>query len=262
MSTDAPATPRATAVAIFALSPCGRGQLRNFSIHSWVRGTPHPAILIATPSSPLPQGERAHRRRLSARRGRNEHRRGRDHRLRRPVRADALARAGRHGDGPRRRVRLCLSHLRRSGAEDRRAHHDAHGHRLQLRGDPAVPADGRVRHHLGHEPRAVPRRQCLPRPSARRARHCHHRGLRRLRGDLRLLGRDRRDLLQGGVSRDAALRLSAVVRDRRDRGRWHARHHDPALHCVRDLRPDHRAGRRQAVHRGHPARHPRRSRCT
>src|SRR3954469_18694484 len=39
-------------------------------------------------------------------------------------------------------------------------------------GDPDVPADGIVRHHLRHEPRAVPRRQRLPRPSARRAWHC------------------------------------------------------------------------------------------
>ena len=49
-----------------------------------------------------------------------------------------------------------------------------------------------------------------------------------------------------------------TLRHRRDRGRRHARHHDPALDRVRDLRPDHRAGRRQAVHRRHPSRHPRR----
>ncbi len=61
---------------------------------------------------------------------------------------------------------------------------------------------------------------------------------------------------QGRLSRDAPLRLSAELRHRRDRGRRHARHHDPALDRVRDLWPDHPAGRRQAVHRGHPARHP------
>jgi tripartite ATP-independent transporter DctM subunit len=38
---------------------------------------------------------------------------------------------------------------------------DAHGDRFQLRRGAAVPADGRVRHHVGHEPRAVPRRQCV-----------------------------------------------------------------------------------------------------
>ena len=128
--------------------------------------------------------------------------------------------------------------------------------------DPAVPADGRVRHHLGHEPRAVPRRQRLSRPSARRARHRHHRRLRRLRGDLRLVGGDRRHLLARRLSGDAPLRLSAALRHRRDRRRRHARHHDPALDGVRRLRPDHRAGHRQAVHRRHHARHPRHRRCT
>ena len=63
----------------------------------------------------------------------------------------------------------------------------------------------------GHEPRAVPRRQCLSRPSARRARHRDDRGLRRLRGDLRLLGRNRRDLLARRLSGNAALRLSAEL---------------------------------------------------
>ena len=168
-----------------------------------------------------------------------------------------LARAGRHGDGFGRRLGLCLSERRRAGAEDRRPHLDADGDRLEFRGDPDVPADGIVRHHVGHEPRAVPRRQRLPRPSARRARHRHHRGLRRLRRDLRLVGRDRGDVLARRLSGDAALRLSAVVRDRRDRGRRHARHHDPAFDGVRGLWADHRAGRRQAVHRRHRPGHPR-----
>ena len=141
----------------------------------------------------------------------DEHRRRRHRRLRRAVRADAAARAGRHGDGPGRRHRLRLPRRRRAGAEDRRPDLDAHGDRLQFRGRADVPADGLVRHHLGHEPRAVPRRQRLPRPSARRARHRHHRGLRRLRRDLRLVGRDRRDLLARRLSGDAPLRLSAVA---------------------------------------------------
>ena len=51
-----------------------------------------------------------------------------------------------------------------------------------------------------------------------------------------------------------AARLSAKLRHRRDRGRRLARHHDPALHRVRGLRADHRAGHRQIVHRRHRAR--------
>ena len=52
------------------------------------------------------------------------------------------------------------------------------------------------------------------------------------------------------------------LRHRRDRGRRHARHHDPALDRVRRLRPDHRAGHRQAVHRRHRARASSPSPCT
>src|SRR6266487_4212734 len=50
-----------------------------------------------------------------------------------------------------------------------------------------------------------------------------------LRGDLGLVGGDRGYLLEGGLSGNARLRLSAVLRHRRDRRRRHARHHDPAL---------------------------------
>ena len=53
------------------------------------------------------------------------------------------------------------------------------------------------------------------------------------------------------------VRLSAELLHRRDRRRRLARHHDPALHRVRGLRADHRAGHRQAVHRRHHPRHPR-----
>ena len=185
-----------------------------------------------------------------------------DPRLRRAVRADAAARAGRHGDGPRRRHRLRLSGQRRRRAEDHRPHLDADGDRLHLRRHPDVPADGRVRVQLRHEPRAVPRRQRLPRPPARRARHRHDRGLRGLRGDLRLVGRDRRDVLHRRLSGDAPLQLSAELRDRRDRGRRHARRHAAAFDRARGLRHHHRAGHRQAVHRRHPARPRSRSRCT
>ena len=53
------------------------------------------------------------------------------------------------------------------------------------------------------------------------------------------------------------LSLSPVVLDRRHRGRRHARRDVPALDGAGGLRPHHRAGHRQAVHRRHPARHPR-----
>jgi tripartite ATP-independent transporter DctM subunit len=46
---------------------------------------------------------------------------------------------------------LCLSRRRRAGAQKRRAHHRAHRHRLEFRGDPTVSADGLVRHDLRHE---------------------------------------------------------------------------------------------------------------
>ena len=46
---------------------------------------------------------------------------------------------------------------------------------LPVRRHPDVPADGRLRLGLGREPRAVPRRQHLRRPSPRRAGARHHR---------------------------------------------------------------------------------------
>ena len=75
--------------------------------------------------------------------------------------------------------------------------------------------------------------------------------LRRLRRHLRLVGRDRRHLLDGRLSRDAPLRLSAELRHRRHRRRRHARRHAAALDRARRLRPHHPAGHRQAV----PGRH-------
>ena len=87
-----------------------------------------------------------------------EQRRGRHPRLCQSVRTDVAARAGRHGDGARRRQRLCLSRRRHGGAEKRRPHLDAHGDRLHVRRHPDVPADGRLRVQLRHEPRTVSRR--------------------------------------------------------------------------------------------------------
>ena len=64
-----------------------------------------------------------------------------------------------------------LDRRRRAGAQAGRPDLDAHGHRLHLRRDPDVHADGRVRLGVGREPRAVQGRQRVHRPSARRARH-------------------------------------------------------------------------------------------
>ena len=128
-----------------------------------------------------------------------------------------------------------------AGAEDGRPDLDADRHRLHVRRHPDVPADGRVRHALRHEPRAVPGRQPLRRPSARRARHRHHRGLRRLRRDQRLLGGDGGDVLHRRLSGDAPLQLSAVLRHRRDRGRRHAGRDVPAVDRAGGVRPDHRS---------------------
>ena len=158
--------------------------------------------------------------------------------------------------------RLRLSGRRRAGAEDRRPHLDAHGDRLHLRRHPDVSAHGRVRVQFRHEPRAVPRRQRLRRPLQGRPRHRHHRGLRRLCRDLRLVGRDRRHVRDRRLSGDAALRLSAILRHRRDRRRRHARRHAAAFDRARGLRHHHRAGHRQAVHRRHHSRPPRRRRWT
>ena len=121
---------------------------------------------------------------------------------------------------------------------------------LELRalGRAAVPADGPVRTPAACR-RAVPRRRNLARPSQRRHRHGDDRRLRRLRRDLRLVARDRRDHGPGGAARAAPQRLFGRARDRHARGRRHARHPDPALDHPRDLRDPDRAEHRQAVRR-------------
>src|SRR5438046_66551 len=80
-----------------------------------------------------------------------------------------------------------------------------------------------------------------------------HPRLRGVRRDLRLLDRHRGDLRQGGVSVDEEVRLCRLPVHRRDRGRRHARHPDPALHHHGDLRHHDRDQHRQAVRRRHPA---------
>ena len=88
-----------------------RGRLGRRRLRGAADRHPHlPADLPARADAANPKSSRSSE-------ARDEHRRRRHHRLRLAVRADAAARAGRHGDGPRRRVRLRLSgqrHRRRS----------------------------------------------------------------------------------------------------------------------------------------------------
>ena len=102
---------------------------------------------------------------------------------------------------------------------------------------PDVPSDGRVRHHVRHEPRTVPRRPT--RSSAIGAAGSASRPSRRAAASPRSAAPRSRlpRPCPGCLSGDAALRLPAVVRHRRDCGGRHARHHDSALGRVRDLWP-------------------------
>ena len=167
-----------------------------------------------------------------------------------------------HGDGARRRRRLCRDRRPRACAQDGRADLDADGHRLHVRRHPDVPAHGRVCVSVRHEPRIVPRGEQFHRPLARRAGPGDDRRLRRFRRDQRFVGRDRRHLRHRRLSRDAAIRLSAILRRRRDRRRRHARRDLSALDRARRLWPHHPAGHRQAVHRRHSSRACSPSRCT
>ena len=149
--------------------------------------------------------DRAGRRRERA----HERRRGRAHRLRRAVRADAAARAGRHGDGARRRQRLWLivgggPALKNVGHTTARTVTD-----YNFAVIPLFLLMGAFATTSGMSRELFRAANCIPRPSARRPRHRHHRGVRRLCGDLRLVGRDRGDVLARRLSGDAALRLSA-----------------------------------------------------
>ena len=100
----------------------------------------------------------------------------------------------------------------------------------------------------------------LARASQGRRRHGGDRRLRRLRRDLRLLARDRRD---DGTDRAAGTQAPRLFRrpgDRHAGGRRHARHPDPAIVDPGDLRDPHRAEHRQAVPRRDRAGHSRRGR--
>ena len=139
------------------------------------------------------------------------------------------------------------------GAEDGRPDLDADGHRLHVRRHPDVPPHGRLCLGFRHEPRIVPGGQQFRRALAGRTGPGDDRRLRRLRRDQRLVGRDRRHLRHRRLSRDAAIRLSAILRRGRDRRRRHARRDLSALDGARRLRPHHPAGHRQAVHRRNPS---------
>ena len=132
---------------------------------------------------------------------------------------------------------------------------------LHAVGGAAVHPDGQLRRARGHVAGAVPRRLYLPRPPARRAGDGDRARLRRLRRDLRLVDRDRRDHGQGRLSVDAQVRLLRRARGRLDRRRRHAGHPDPAVGHHGDLRHHDRDQYRQAVRRRHPARAARRPYC-
>ena len=185
-------------------------------------------------------------------RGAGRPRRDDGHRL--PARAHRLC------HGHRRHRRVCLharlelaGGLRHGPDEDLRD-----GAQLHALGGAALHPHGQLRHPRGHVGGAVPRRLHLHRPPARRPRHGHGVGVRRLRRHLRLLDRHHGHHGQGGLSVHEALRLCRPARRGHRRRRGHARHHDPAVDHHGDLRRLHRDQYRQALHGGDPARHPRR----
>ena len=139
------------------------------------------------------------------------------------------------------------------GAEDGRPDIDADRHRLYVRRDPDVPADGRDRDAFRHEPGDVSGGESFRRALARRSRHRDHRGLRGVRGDQRFVGGDGGDVLHCRVSGNAAVQLSAIVRHRRDRRGRNSGRDVPAVDRSGCVWTDHTAGHRQVVCRRHIA---------
>ncbi len=131
--------------------------------------------------------------------------------------------------------RLCGDRRLDAGAEDggRRALPD--GERLFAVGDPAVHPDGRggIARQDGERIVSGLQRGVFRHP--RRAGECHHRRLHAVRRDLRLLDRDRRDILARRDSGDAPARLRPGLRGRRGRIGRHAERADPAVGADRDL---------------------------
>ena len=114
----------------------------------------------------------------------------------------------------------------------------------------AVPADGRDPAARRPVRAALSRAQCLARPAARRAAAHQHRGLRRVLGDLRLVGRDRR---HHGLGRAAVLPGHALRQEhgaRLARGRRRARQPHSARHHLHHLCADHRDVGQRALSRG------------
>jgi len=172
-----------------------------------------------------------------------------------------LPRAGGHGDGPRRRLRLQLPGRRYAGASNWSARPRCA--RLTDYTFGVIPmffADGDVRQQFRHEPRTVP-----PPPTVFvghlrvRAGDCHGRGLRRLCRHLRLVGGDRRDVFGGWPIRRCSRFgypqsfATGVIAAGGTLGAML-----PPSTVLSGIRHHHRAGHRQAVHRRHhsrPARH-------
>ena len=170
--------------------------------------------------------------------------------LRRHAGADGRARSDRDRDVRRRLRRLPLSHRRQRRGTAQFAQESGVRPAVELRPrrDPAVPADGPVRHARRPLQGAVPLRRRLPRPSPWRRGDGGDRRLCRVRRDLRLVGGDRGDDGSGRAAGIAPLRLLRLARDRRaGRGR-HARDHDSAVGAARDLRDPDAGIDRQAVH--------------
>ena len=142
----------------------------------------------------------------------------RRHRLRRAVRFDAVARAGRHGDGVRRRrgygyLTGSTPALKMVGQTSMRIVTD-----YTFGVIPMFLLMGAIVTRSGMSRELFQAANRFVGPLARRPRHRHDRRLRRLRGDQRILGGDGGDILHRGVSGNATLQLSAIVRHRRDRG--------------------------------------------
>ena len=120
----------------------------------------------------------------------------------------------------------------------------------------AVPADGRGAAARRPVRAPLPRAQCLARPAARRLAAHQHRGLRRVLGDLRLLGRDRR---HHGLGRAAVLPRHALRHQdgaRLARRRRRARQPHPARHHLHHLCADHRDVGERALSCGGGPEHP------
>ena len=153
-----------------------------------------------------------------------------------------------------RRRRLRRDRRLGAGAQPARDLAGAHGHRLQPRPDPDVRPDGRARDRIRHVARSCSG-PATPGSAGFRGGlalatigACG--GFAAICGSSVATAATMSNIALPG---DAPLRLPGRHRDRRDRGRRHARHPDPALGRARGLWLHHRAGHRPPVHRRHRA---------